>query len=204
MHEFRSFEETVSQLVDESEHLSTAKDFMDKCDALSGFTHHYSLPYLIATISNTLLPVLAQVEISEMEMQKVREIEEFQQRMVQLTNDSNTDFLGLNNFLVDLDKAYEKAHAQGIAWEQVLVKSRDVIVGEESKCTRIIDSTRQLYLLLCKRNGREPNLQDVTVEDQLDYIRDETEILVQVLKSATEFMSANEESVQGEKGTQVK
>lgn len=33
--EFKCFEEVVTQLVDESEHLSTTKDFMDKCDALS-------------------------------------------------------------------------------------------------------------------------------------------------------------------------
>lgn len=33
--EFKSFEDTISQLVEESEHISTTKDFMDKCDALS-------------------------------------------------------------------------------------------------------------------------------------------------------------------------
>lgn len=33
--EFKCFEDVVTQLVDESEHLSTTKDFMDKCDALS-------------------------------------------------------------------------------------------------------------------------------------------------------------------------
>lgn len=136
-----------------------------------------------------------------METRKLREIEQFQRRLVQLSNDSTTDFLGLNNFLVDLDKAYDKAHSQGIEWEQVLVQSRDVIVGEEAKCTRIIDSTRQLYVLLCKRNGREPNLQAVSLEGQLDYIKDEIEILVNVRDKATAFMATEEESLQGERGT---
>lgn len=145
--------------------------------------------------------MLAQVEISEMEKKKITEIEEFQQRLVKLSNDSETDFLGLNNFIVDLDQAYEKAHLQAIKWEQVLVKSRDVIVSEEVKFTRIIDSTRQLYLLLCKRNGRDPNLQNVSVEDQLDYIKEETEILASVLDRANAYMATEEKSLQGERGT---
>lgn len=136
-----------------------------------------------------------------MEKQKLKDIEDFQRRLIKLDQDSETDFLGLNNFIVDLEKAYEMAHSQGIQWEQVLVKSRDVIVHEEVKFTRIIDSTRQLYLLLCKRNGREPNLQSVSVEDQLDYIKDETEILVTVLEKATAFMATEERSLQGERGT---
>lgn len=136
-----------------------------------------------------------------MEKQKLKDIEDFQRRLIKLDQDSETDFLGLNNFIVDLEKAYEMAHSQGIQWEQVLVKSRDVIVNEEVKFTRIIDSTRQLYLLLCKRNGREPNLQSVSVEDQLDYIKDETEILVTVLEKATAFMATEERSLQGERGT---
>lgn len=35
--EFKCFEDTVTQLVAESEHIATPKDFMDKCDALSGY-----------------------------------------------------------------------------------------------------------------------------------------------------------------------
>lgn len=35
VNEFKSFEDTVAQLVEEAEHLNTTKDFMDKCDALS-------------------------------------------------------------------------------------------------------------------------------------------------------------------------
>lgn len=33
--EFKVFEETVAGLVEDSEHITTTKDFMDKCDALS-------------------------------------------------------------------------------------------------------------------------------------------------------------------------
>lgn len=33
--DFKCFEDTVQELVEESEHISSAKDFMDKCDAFS-------------------------------------------------------------------------------------------------------------------------------------------------------------------------
>ena len=144
---------------------------------------------------------MAQVEISEMEMEKVRQIEEFQRRLLKLNSESETDLLGLNNFLVDLDKAYAKAHDQGIQWEQVLGKCRLVIVDEELKYTRIVDSTRQLYLMLCRRNGRDPNLKEASLEDQLDYVKEEIEILVEVLEKATAFMATEEQSLQGEQGT---
>lgn len=144
---------------------------------------------------------MAQVEISEDEERKVREIEEFQQRLSKITTDSETDILGLNNFLVDLEKAYEKARVEGIQWEQVLTESRDFIVNEEVKFNRIIDSTRQLYLLLCKRNGKDPNLKHVSVEGQLDFIKDEIDILRNVLDKATKFMATEERSLLGEKGT---
>lgn len=136
-----------------------------------------------------------------MEQQKVQEIEDFQRQLVKSRNDSETEFLGQNNFLVNLEKSYERARAQGIQWEQVLVRSRDVIVTEEAKFTRLVDSTRQLYLMLCKRSGREGNLQNVTIEDQLDYIKDEAEILVKVMEEATEFMAREEKSLIGERGT---
>lgn len=144
---------------------------------------------------------MAQVEISDMEKQKVEEIGEFQKRLVNLSNHSETEFLGLNNFLVDLDKAYEHGQSQGVKWEQVLVKSRDVIVDEETKFTRLIDSARQLYLLICKRNGKDPNLHKMSIEVQLDYIKDEIEILVDVLATATECMHQEEKSLLGEHGT---
>lgn len=36
--EFQCFEDTISELVKESEHISTTKeDFMDKCDSLSKY-----------------------------------------------------------------------------------------------------------------------------------------------------------------------
>lgn len=136
-----------------------------------------------------------------MEQQKVQEIEDFQRQLVKSRNDSETEFLGQNNFLVNLEKSYERARAQGIQWEQVLVQSRDVIVTEEAKFTRLVDSTRQLYLMLCKRSGREGNLQNVTIEDQLDYIKDEAEILVKVMEEATGFMAREEKSLIGERGT---
>lgn len=136
-----------------------------------------------------------------MEQQKVQEIEDFQRQLVKSRNDSETEFLGQNNFLVNLEKSYERARAQGIQWEQVLVRSRDVIVTEEAKFTRLVDSTRQLYLMLCKRSGREGNLQNVTIEDQLDYIKDEAEILVKVMEEATGFMAREEKSLIGERGT---
>lgn len=196
--EFKSFEDTISQLVEESEHISTTKDFMDKCDALS---ESLKLQFTLKLKTPLSLPVLAQVEISEMEEEKVHEIGQIQEQLIKLSTASETDFLGLNNFLVNLEKAYERAHSEGIQWEQVLVKSRDFIVDQEVKFTRIIDSTRQLYLLLCKRNTREPNLKDVSVEGQLDFIKDEIEILRSVLEKATKFMATEEKSVQGERGS---
>lgn len=33
--EFHGFEDVICKLVQDSEHISTTKDFMDKCDALS-------------------------------------------------------------------------------------------------------------------------------------------------------------------------
>lgn len=42
--EFKCFEDTITELVKDSEHISTTKDFMDKCDSLSELLVLYFIP----------------------------------------------------------------------------------------------------------------------------------------------------------------
>lgn len=78
---FFFFKEIVVKVVEECEIFENVEDLMTKCDAL----------------------LLAQVEISEMEQEKLKLVEEIRQKMVKATNEAAQLILNLDNELNELE-----------------------------------------------------------------------------------------------------
>lgn len=99
------------------------------------------------------LPVLAQKEISQLEQQKLSEIEEMRKRMVQITNDAALTVLGLKNDLSKMERSYNESRIQCLKWEKILATSKNAISNGFMDKNRTLDAINNLYRMLCRRRG---------------------------------------------------
>lgn len=97
--------------------------------------------------------MLAQVEINELGAQKLKEIEEMRQRMVQLTSEAALTVLGLKNDLARLERSYVHSRATCLKWEKILSACKDATISYNLDKERMFDGIQILYRLLCKRRG---------------------------------------------------
>ncbi|XP_063696027.1 cilia- and flagella-associated protein 73-like [Culicoides brevitarsis] len=180
---FQIYEDIINQVVKESDFFDNVDDLMAKCDAL----------------------MLAQVEISEMEQQKIKSVEDIRQQMVRATNNAAQIILSLDNELDELERSYSTIKQESLKWEKILATTKDHISDNELITNRLLDSINQLYRLLCKRNDVESKFLRTNPEAQLDYIKDEIEMLQKIsslahLKLHKELKSSSV----AEKGTKSK
>uniref|UniRef100_A0A1I8NRZ7 DUF4200 domain-containing protein n=1 Tax=Stomoxys calcitrans TaxID=35570 RepID=A0A1I8NRZ7_STOCA len=158
--EFEPYEQVLEEVVEKSDIFESVKDCMDRCDAL----------------------MLAQVEISRLEQEKLQEIEEMRKRMVKVTNEAALTVLGLRNDLAELERSYNQARAECSKWEKIMANAKDTVANYDLNKDRALDGIHNMYRLLCKRRNLDPTLQRNEVEKQLDYIKDEIELLIEVNK----------------------
>ncbi|XP_075155800.1 coiled-coil domain-containing protein 42 homolog [Haematobia irritans] len=156
--EFEPYEQVLQEVVEKSDIFESVKDCMDRCDAL----------------------MLAQVEISRLEQEKLQEIEEMRQRMVKVTNEAALTVLGLKNDLAELERSYNLARAECSKWEKIMANAKDTVANHDLNKDRALDGIHNMYRLLCKRRNIDPVYQRNEVEKQLDYIKDEIELLIEV------------------------
>lgn len=65
----------------------------------------------------------------------------------------------------------------------------------------LLDQIQQLYLLFCERSGVEPKFGREQVEEQLDFIKMEIEITMDIHKMAYEMMALESRSDIAEYGS---
>ncbi|TMW39768.1 hypothetical protein DOY81_015152, partial [Sarcophaga bullata] len=164
--EFEPYERVLQEVVDKSDIFISVKDCMDRCDAL----------------------MLAQVEISKLEQQKMQEIEEMRKRMVQVTNEVSLTVMGLKNDLAELERSYNLARTECSKWEKIMANAKNVVASNDLNKDRALDGVHYMYRLLCKRRNLEPVFQRNEVEKQLDFIKDEVELLYEVNKENQRHM----------------
>lgn len=85
-----------------------------------------------------------------------------------------------------------------LKWEKILSKSKDYIAENEKETITLIDSIQHLYQLLANRNDEKTKLKKFDISGQLDYIRDEIEILEDIIKRAHHKMAKEGMSLLGE------
>ncbi|XP_067636189.1 cilia- and flagella-associated protein 73-like [Eurosta solidaginis] len=158
--ELEPYETVIQEVVEKSEIFDSVKDCMDRCDAL----------------------MLAQVEISRLEQEKFLEIEEMRKRMVKVTNEAALTVLGLKNDLAELERSYNQARSECLRWERILANAKDCVAANELNKDRALDGIRDVYRMLRRRQGRQPVYQRHEVEKELDFIKDEIELLQEVVK----------------------
>lgn len=100
--------------------------------------------------------MLAQVEISQLEQQKLQEIEEMRKRMVQVTNEVSLTVMGLKNDLTELERSYNTARAECSNWEKIMANAKNVVASHDLNKDRSLDGVHYMYRLLCKRRSESP------------------------------------------------
>jgi hypothetical protein len=90
------------------------------------------------------------------------------------------------------------AKAETFKWEKILAKAQDFIAENEKETITLVDSIQHLYTLLANRNEEKIRLKKFDVSGQLDYIRDEIEMLEDIIKRANHKMNKESMSLLGE------
>ncbi|BFF94038.1 uncharacterized protein DMAD_11767 [Drosophila madeirensis] len=160
--EFQPYEKVLDEVVKVSDIFVSAKDCMDRCDAL----------------------MLAQVEISQLEQQKLQEIEAMRKRMVKVTNEAALTVLGLKNDLAKLERSYNQSRSLCLKWEGILATTKDTITNSYMDKERSLDGVNVLYRTLCRRRDIQPYASRNDVEKQMDFIKSEVEILLGILQAS--------------------
>lgn len=88
-----------------------------------------------------------------------------------------------------------------LKWEKVLPAAKDVVASQEMETHMLLDQIQQLYLLFCQRSGVEPKFKREQVDEQLDFIKDEIEILMEIIKMSHEMMEQDSRSDIAEHGS---
>lgn len=113
----------------------------------------------------------------------------------QLENLINLIFI---QFLIRFQRNYNNAKAETLKWEKILAKAKDYIADNEKETIVLVDSIQHLYQLLSKRNDDKVKLKKFDISGQLDYVRDEIEILEDIIKRARHKMAKEGMSLLGE------
>ena len=99
-------------------------------------------------------------------------------------------------------RSYKEAKTETLKWEKVLQTTKDHISGSELQTISLVDSIQHLYTLLATRNNDKVKFKRFDVGNQLDYIKDEMEVLENIIQRAEKKMNKETKSMVGEKGTQ--
>ncbi|XP_041451203.1 uncharacterized protein LOC111079098 [Drosophila obscura] len=167
--QFQPYERVLSDVVKVSDIFVSPKDCIDRCDAL----------------------MLAQVEISQLQNQKLEEIEKMRKRMVQLTSEAALTVLGLKNDLGRMERSYNQARQTCLKWEKILSSCKDVIANNNLDKERSLDCIVSLYRMLCKRRGIKPSLRAYEMPLILDFIRREVSLWNEVIREIEAPPKAN-------------
>lgn len=97
---------------------------------------------------------MTQVEVCELQKNKLQEIENVRLQMIKLTNEAKLTVLGLNNELSELERAYAQVHSECMKLENIIGNTKDCINEHKFTTNRIIDEISIMYRLLCRRRGK--------------------------------------------------
>uniref|UniRef100_A0A182Q2N3 DUF4200 domain-containing protein n=1 Tax=Anopheles farauti TaxID=69004 RepID=A0A182Q2N3_9DIPT len=178
--QFEPFERVMKETIAESKTFNDMEELIQRCDSL----------------------LLAQVEISAVEQQKIQEIEEIRQNLFKATKTALHIITGLNNDLSELLTQYVAAKEEGLRWEKSVTVVKSYMVENESSMNCLLDAINHVYMLLRKRRGAQPKAPRGDVETQLDHIKEEIEILHEVRKLAAAKRANDGHSLCAEKGTE--
>ncbi|KAH8324518.1 hypothetical protein KR074_009279 [Drosophila pseudoananassae] len=157
---FQPYERVLNDVVKVSDIFVSTKDCIDRCDAL----------------------MLAQVEINELGSQKLKEIEEMRQRMVQLTSEAALTVLGLKNDLARLERSYVHSRATCLKWEKILSACKDSTILYSLDKERMFDGIQILYRLLCKRRDISQSFHSHEIDRIMNFAFGEITLLSSVLQ----------------------
>ncbi|XP_055912560.1 uncharacterized protein LOC129946408 isoform X1 [Eupeodes corollae] len=150
----------MEEVVVVSNDCSSIEDCMKKCDSL----------------------MITQAEVCELQKNKLQEIESIRLEMIKLTDKAKLALLGLNSELSELERTSAQVHSECLRLENIIGDTKDCLIDHKTTKRRIIDGITIMYRLVCKRRGLSPIFSEEDVEKRLDFIKEEIEILRDVIK----------------------
>ncbi|XP_055912563.1 uncharacterized protein LOC129946408 isoform X2 [Eupeodes corollae] len=97
-------------------------------------------------------------------------------------NKAKLALLGLNSELSELERTSAQVHSECLRLENIIGDTKDCLIDHKTTKRRIIDGITIMYRLVCKRRGLSPIFSEEDVEKRLDFIKEEIEILRDVIK----------------------
>ncbi|XP_039448105.1 uncharacterized protein LOC120427318 [Culex pipiens pallens] len=177
--EYKIFEEVLVQTIHTSVIFENINDLMKRCDSL----------------------LLAQVEISENEQQKIQEIECIRENLLESTKSALHIVTGLNNDLSRLQGRYMNALEECLKWEKSITVTKNFMTRNEMTTNCMLDAINHLYILISKRRGGPCKYVRGDVERQLDFIKEEAGIMQEIHSIAHKKLAKDDLSLIAEKGS---
>ncbi|CRK92553.1 CLUMA_CG006129, isoform A [Clunio marinus] len=181
--DFEQFEKVFNEVDDNSDTYSTIDDFISKTDAI----------------------ILGQMEIVEHEQKLIKNNDLIRQKIFKSTFETaqkineiytNLDSMeraykttkartktGSNAVLVRCKpenmkfRAYKTTKARTVNLETTLLKAREYIRENDKETITLMDSIQHLYLLMKEKNHEKVELKQYDISGQLNYIREELEVV---------------------------
>uniref|UniRef100_A0A1W7R513 DUF4200 domain-containing protein n=1 Tax=Aedes albopictus TaxID=7160 RepID=A0A1W7R513_AEDAL len=176
---YAPFESVLTETINNSDAYETIEDLMKRCDSL----------------------LLAQVEISEIEQQKIQEIETIRDNLMESTKTALHIITGLNNDLSELQGRYVRAWEECLKWEKSITTAKSYMAANEMKTSCMLDAIYHLYCMIRKRRGEQPKYLRGNVEKQLDFIKEEAGIMQEIYNLAVKKLAKENMSLAAEKGS---
>lgn len=100
-----------------------------------------------------------------------------------------------------LQRCYNTATSESLKWETILAATKDLIADNELTTFRLVDSIRQLYKLFAARNNEENLIGGNNYEEMLDYVKEQMEIIKEVIRVSNVRIAKEQKSLLAEKGS---
>ncbi|XP_055635628.1 uncharacterized protein LOC129775223 [Toxorhynchites rutilus septentrionalis] len=171
--QFQPFEDVLEETIQSSSVYGSVEELMKRCDSL----------------------LLVQVEISEIEQQKIQDIELIRENLLKSTKNALHTITGLNNDLSNLQIRYVHACEECLKWEQSITSTKNYMALNEMKTNCMLDVIFHLYDTICKRRGESPKFSMEHVEQQLDFIKEEVGLMQEVMSVANAKLTQGDMSL---------
>lgn len=84
-----------------------------------------------------------------------------------IIEDKSFAIMGLQNHLANLEGRYDSAKNKALHWETVVTQIKNYAAAKSAEIQQVRIACWDIYLQICKRKKKDPELQEWDVENQL-------------------------------------
>ncbi|XP_063911385.1 coiled-coil domain-containing protein 42 [Zophobas morio] len=100
------------------------------------------------------------------------ELENARAKTSKMVEENKFKILGLNNVVADLRSRYNTAFREALHWENLVLAIKRHSYEKYQEIIEVRESSRNVYLQMCKRKGEMPKIREDDFEKQLIFIKE--------------------------------